>query len=191
MAKVKKAKPKKKVRKLSKTELKLKYKQSNLQRKSRVLERDFDTLSEFVNPSQIITFKGKKAKVRTHINNVLNEIKKVNNDKEVVKNKRVKLTRGKYKPKPKIEATDLTEVINTPELDLYSEYNIWNYNDCVKDVLTLTNQGYTVEGKNPEEDYLAIVKRLKELFKGLTSEDTLYLYKNETNLDLQFAYSYD
>jgi hypothetical protein len=185
--KKKATKKKKKVRVLSKTELKYKYKQSNLTRKKRTLIADFDKLSAFTNPSQIITFKGKKAKVRTLINKVLDEIKRVNNEYDLVTAKRVKLTRGKYKPKT-IKATpeEVEEVVNTPQYDLYKEYNIWNYNDCIKDILKLTNEGYTVRGIDASEDYLLITNTIKEYFKVMSSNDTLYLYRDETNLDLRF-----
>ena len=77
-------------------------------------------------------------------------------------------------------------VVNTPQYDLYKEYNIWNYNDCIKDILKLTNEGFTVEGIDASEDYLAITNTIKSYFKVMASNDTLYLYRDETNLDLRF-----
>lgn len=172
---VKKVKPKKRV--LSKTELKYKGQQYRVNKKIKSEFELYEKLLSETNPSKKIDFEGKKLKIRTAINKVLRRVNKLGNELNTITNKRVKLTRGKYKPKNKFSIPDSAKIdktfekqINVSGLIKWNVYNYWEFNDFQTDLLTFFNKGYTYAQINPIEFGDIISELINELFFELSVE---------------------
>lgn len=169
----KKKKPKKRV--LSKTEVKYKNQQYKINKK---LKSDFEFYKKLIaepNQSKFIDFDGNKLKIRTVVNKILRRVNKLGNELSIITNKRVKLTRGKYKPKNPFSIPENVKIdkqfekeINVEGLVKWSVYNYWEFNDFQTDLLSFFNDRYTYTGMDPVEFGDIISELINELFFDLS-----------------------
>ena len=182
---VKKAKPKVK-RVLSKTEVTLKNRQEYIARKIRKEKKTFNDLANlYPTPESreaFIKIGGEKKKVKTFLNASLNETKNLSKEYNKVTKKRVKLTKGKYKPKgsslSRYEATkeQVKEFSETKGIIRYAEYQSWELKDFQEDVIKFGNKGYKVNGFDIQENAEEILALFNDIFLDMASASEEGLY---------------
>ena len=202
---VKKAKPKVK-RVLSKTEISLKNKQNAINRKIKKERQTFQDLANlYPTPESreaFIKIKGVKKKVKTFLNASLNETKNLSKEYNKVTKRRVKLTKGKYKPKAtslsRYEATkdEVKEFSKIKGLIRYAEYQSWELKDFQSDVLNFGKKGYKINGFDILENAEEVLTLFNDIFLDMaqgSEEDSyplliLFLDKKKKNILTQVTY---
>lgn len=170
---VKKAKPKVK-RVLSKTEISLKNKQQSINRKIKKERQTFQDLANLYptpeSRESFIKIGGVKKKVKTFLNASLNETKNLSKEYNKATKKRVKLTKGKYKPKAtslgRYEATkkEVKEFSEIKGLLRFAEYQSWELKDFQEDVIKFGNKGYKVNGFDILENAEEVLTLFNDIF---------------------------
>jgi len=182
---VKKAKPKVK-RQLSKTEISLKNKQEYISKKIKKAKAVFNDLSNiYPTPKDreaFIKIAGQKKKVKTFLNEALNETKGLAKEYNKITKKRIKLTKGKYKPKgsalSRYEATkeEVKDFSETKGIIRFAEYQSWELKDFQEDVLKFATKGYKVNGFDLKESAEEILTLFNGIFldMAVASEEGFY-----------------
>lgn len=170
---VKKAKPKVK-RVLSKTEISLKNKQQYINKKIKKERQTFQDLANLYptpeSRESFIKIGREKKKVKTFINASLNETKNLSKEYNKLTKKRIKLTKGKYKPKAtslgRYEATkeEVQEFSEIKGLLRYAEYQSWELKDFQEDVLKFGKNGYKVNGFDILENAEEVLTLFNDIF---------------------------
>jgi hypothetical protein len=182
---VKKTKPKVK-RVLSKTEISLKNKQQQLTRKIKKAKETFTDLANlYPTPKDreaFIKIGGQKKKVKTFLNEALNGTKSLAKEYNKITKKRVKLTKGKYKPKSnalsRYEATkeEVKDFSETKGIVRFAEFQSWELKDFQEDVLKFATKGYKVNGFDLEDNAEEILSLFNSIFldMAVASEEGFY-----------------
>lgn len=182
---VKKAKPKVK-RVLSKTEITLKNKQQSINRKIKKEKQTFQDLANLYptpeSRESFIKIGGVKKKVKTFLNASLNETKNLSKEYNKVTKKRIKLTKGKYKPKAtslsRYEATkdEVKEFSNIKGVLRFAEYQSWELKDFQEDVIKFGKKGYKVNGFDILENAEEVLTLFNDIFLDMAegSEEEEY-----------------
>ena len=202
---VKKAKPKVK-RVLSKTEISLKNKQQSINRKIKKERQTFQDLANLYptpeSRESFIKIGGVKKKVKTFLNASLNETKNLSKEYNKLTKKRIKLTKGKYKPKAtslsRYEATkeEIQEFSKIKGLIRFAEYLPWELKDFQEDVLKFGKKGYKINGFDILENAEEVLTLFNDIFLDMAqgSEEekypllVLFLDKKKKNILTQVTY---